>query len=212
MEHFGSLKLLARRADAHAPFSEELLVSAAQAGQEWAFAELCSRCSKRIFMMLYRITKNREDAEDVLQESIMKAFVHFKNFNRASTFSTWLTRISINSALMMLRRKRVCPEISIDQTTAIGDAPFNWAIVDLRPNAEDHYIQSETTKCLQDAISHLPGVYRHVIEVRHKSEGSLKEVAEEVGITVAATKSRLMRATKALRNALPVREFNSPCA
>jgi RNA polymerase sigma-70 factor, ECF subfamily len=63
---------------------EEVLLSAAQAGQEWAFAELCSRHARRTLFVLYKITKNREDAEDAFQDSVLKAFVHFGEFNRAS--------------------------------------------------------------------------------------------------------------------------------
>ena len=82
---------------------EEELLSAAQAGHEWAFIELCYHHSSRILFTLYKTTKNREDAEDAFQESVLKAFVHFGDFNRASSFATWLTRISVNSALMILR-------------------------------------------------------------------------------------------------------------
>jgi len=202
MDRFGTLKQVTRRATIPALWTEEMLVSAAQAGQEWAFAELCSRCSKRILITLYKITKNREDAEDVLQESILKAFVHFKNFNRASAFSTWLTRISINSALMMLRKKRVRPEISIDASSDHGNEAFQWVIADRRANPEDLYLRHEINARLQAAISHLPRTYRDVVEIRQQSEGSLKAVAEHVGITLAATKSRMMRATKVLRNSL----------
>jgi Sigma-70 region 2 len=88
------------------PLSEAVLISVAQAGHDWAFGELCLRHSKRILFALYRITKNREDAEDAFQESMLKAYVHFGDFRRNSAFATWLTRISINSALMILRKPR----------------------------------------------------------------------------------------------------------
>lgn len=209
MNHFGRLKSFTRRAGAHAHLSEEMLISASQAGQEWAFAELCSRCSKRIFIVLYKITKNREDAEDLLQESILKAFVHVKDFNRASTFSTWLTRISINSALMMLRRKRVRPEISIDVSSEFGSEAFQWEIADGRAGPEDLCIQHESYARLQEAISRLPRPYRIVVEFRQQSDGSLKKISEHAGITIAATKSRLTRATKALRSSLSQHSSNS---
>jgi RNA polymerase sigma factor (sigma-70 family) len=106
--------------------SEDVLVSAARSGQEWAFVELCFRSSKRILFTLNRITKNREDAEDALQESILKAFVHFGTFNRASAFSTWFTRIAINSALMILRRRRTRPEISNDVPADDSVKKFQW--------------------------------------------------------------------------------------
>jgi RNA polymerase sigma-70 factor (ECF subfamily) len=202
MHHFGSLNLLGRKASAHEHFSDEMLVSTAQAGQEWAFAELCSRCSTRILVSLYRITKNREDAEDVLQESILKAFVHLRSFNRASTFSTWLTRISINSALMMLRRKRIRPQVSIEVPSDVGNESLRWEIPDKCANQEDLYIQHENRARLKAAISHLPRTYRDIIAFRQESEGSLKEIAAHAGISIGAAKSRVLRATRELRKSL----------
>src|SRR5580704_13123066 len=178
-------------ADEASDLSEDVLISAAQAGQEWAFVELCFRYSKRILFMLYKI---REDAEDALQESRLKAFVHFGDFNRASTFATWFTRIGVNSALMILRRKRARPEISTDALVDESVKQFQWDIADRRLNPEDHYIESEKHHRLQFAISKLPKGYRHVVESRQRSGASIREIAEEAGITVAATKSRLLRA------------------
>ncbi len=80
------------------------LVTAAKRGEREAFEQLCRGCSERIFRTLLRITKNREDAEDALQESLMSAFVHLKEFDERASFSTWLTRIAINSALMICVR------------------------------------------------------------------------------------------------------------
>ena len=189
-------------ADAASYLSENVLISAAQAGQEWAFVELCFRYYKRILFRLYKITKNREDAEDALQESILKAFVHFGGFNRASTFATWFTQIGINSALMILRRKRVRPEISTDASVDESMKQFQWEISDRRPNPEDRYIEFEMHHRLQSAISKLPKGYRHVVESRQRSGASIREIAEEAGITVAATKSRLLRARQVLRRSV----------
>ena len=180
---------------------EEMLLSAAQAGHEWAFVELCYRNSRRILFTLSRITRNREDAEDAFQEAILNAFVHFGDFNRASSFSTWLTRISINSALMILRKRRVRPESFIDEPID-GSTTLQWEIADRRPNPEQCYIQGENRRRLQSAISKLPTVYRNVFEIRLRSDGSMKEIAEEAGITIAATKSRLLRARKALHSSI----------
>ena len=182
--------------------NEDMLVSAAQSGQEWAFVELCFRYSKRILFMLNRITRNREDAEDALQESILKAFVHFGTFNRASAFSTWFTRIAINSALMILRRKRARPETSNDASVDDSVKKFQWEIADRRLNPEDHCIELERHCRLQAAISRLPKIYRHVLESQRRSEASIKEIAEEAGITVSAAKSRLLRAKETLRGSM----------
>src|SRR5271154_4050653 len=91
--------------------NDEFLVKAARSGEDWAFSELWLRHSKKIFNTMYRVTRNRQDAEDALQDAFLKAFLHLNNFDGRSSFSTWLTRIAINSALMILRRKRAHPEI-----------------------------------------------------------------------------------------------------
>jgi RNA polymerase sigma factor (sigma-70 family) len=202
MASFGTSEWRTTNADKASHFSDELLVLEAQAGEEWAFVELCFRHSRRVIFMLSKITRNREDAEDVFQESILKAFVHLGNFNRASSFSTWLTRISINSALMMLRRKRGRPEVSIDGPIDQDVKPVLWELADRRPNPEEQLIESESRERLQFAISRLPTSYRTVVEIRCRSDASLKEIAEETGITVAATKSRLLRGRNALRKSV----------
>jgi RNA polymerase sigma-70 factor, ECF subfamily len=181
---------------------EEMLLSAAQAGQESAFVELCYRHSRRILFTLSGITKNREDAEDAFQDAILNAFVHFGNFIRASSFTTWLTRISINSALMMLRKRRARPESSINEPIDESARPVVWDIADRCPNPEQYYIQSESHLRLQSAISKLPTAYRRVFEIRQRSDGSMKEIAQEAGITICATKSRLLRARRVLHSSI----------
>jgi len=181
---------------------EEILLLAAQAGQESAFVDLCYRHSRRILFILSRVTKNREDAEDAFQEAILNAFIHFGNFNRASSFTTWLTRIGINFALTILRKRRVRPESLIDEPIGKSARSLLGEIADRRPNPEQHYIQSEIHRRVQSAISKLPADYRRVFEVRLRSEGSMKEIAEEVGITIGATKSRLLRARRTLHSSI----------
>lgn len=200
--HFNSSGWRKTTATEASDLGEDVLISAAQAGQEWAFVALCLRYSKRILFTLNKITKNREDAEDALQESILKAFVHFGDFNRASTFATWFTRIGINSALMILRRKRARPELSTDASVDESERQFQREIADRRLNPEDQYIELEKDRRLRSAISKLPKGYRHVVERRRGSGTSMKEIAKEAGITVAATKSRLSRATKTLRSSM----------
>jgi RNA polymerase sigma factor (sigma-70 family) len=187
---------------------EQMLLSAVQAGHEWAFVELCYRHSGRILFTLSRITKNREDAEDAFQESVLNAFIHFGDFNRASSFATWLTRIAINSALMILRKRRVRPEVSLDVPMDESARPLQWEIADQRPNPEQCYLQGENRRRLQSAISKLPSGYRRVFEIRLRSEGSMKVIAEEAGITIGATKSRLLRARKALHSSIGQKQLS----
>src|SRR5271170_6463300 len=134
---------------------EDRLIEAAQAGQEWAFVELCTRNSKRVFNTIYGVTKNREDAEDALQDSMMRAFLHLKQFDGRSSFATWFTRIGINSALMILRKRRIRLETSID-ATAEGEAWQTWQIADCSADPEQHYAGCERSMHLKRAICRLP--------------------------------------------------------
>jgi RNA polymerase sigma factor (sigma-70 family) len=180
---------------------DDLLVQRAQAGQEWAFVELCARNSKRVFNTIYGVTKNREDAEDALQDSMMRAFLHLKQFDGRSSFATWFTRIGINSALMILRKRRIRLETSID-ATAEGETWQTWQIADHSADPEKHYVGHERSAHLKKAICRLPSALRLVVE-RGQMEGhSMKQIAHNMGISIPATKSRLARAKVALRKSM----------
>jgi RNA polymerase sigma factor (sigma-70 family) len=180
---------------------DDLLVQAAQTGQEWAFVELCTRNSKRVFNTIYGVTKNREDAEDALQDSMMRAFLHLKQFDGRSSFATWFTRIGINSALMILRKRRIRLETSID-ATAEGETWQTWQIADYSADPERHYAGYERSLHLKSAICRLPNALRSVVE-RGQMEGhSMKQIARNMGISIPATKSRLARAKVALRKSM----------
>jgi RNA polymerase sigma-70 factor (ECF subfamily) len=180
---------------------DDLLVQSAQAGQEWAFVELCTRNSKRVFNTIYGVTKNREDAEDALQDSMMRAFLHLEQFDGRSSFTTWFTRIGINSALMILRKRRIRLETSID-ATAEGETWQTWQIADHSADPEKHYVGHERSAHLKKAIGRLPNALRLVVE-RGQMEGhSMKQIARNMGISIPATKSRLARAKVALRKSM----------
>ncbi len=189
-----------QRPEFHA-MGDDLLVAAAQAGEEWAFAELCSRNSKRLFHMIYRVTRNCEDAEDALQDSILRAFRNLHQFDGRSSFATWLTRIGINSALMILRKKRIRLEISMDGTVE-GDVCEIWHVADHSPNPEQFYVDHERSMHLQQAICGLPNTLRSVIELGQMEGHSMKEIANHMGISIPAAKSRLARARAALRKSM----------
>jgi RNA polymerase sigma-70 factor (ECF subfamily) len=182
--------------------SDEMLVSRAKSGDTDAFVELSKRHANRVFQATYRVTRNRQDAEDALQDAFLNAFTHMKNFEGRSSFSTWLTRIAINSALMILRKKRNCEEIPIDDGDGrVGSLP-TWEPRSPMDDPESHYVRGERHKLLRNAIHQLPPVYREVIQLRQAKERSLREIAQSLGITVSAVKSRLGRAKSALRTTM----------
>ena len=180
---------------------DEKLVAAAKYGQTAAFDVLCERLAPRILRALFRITKNREDAEDALQDSFLSAFLHIREFDGRSAFSTWLTRIAINSALMILRKKRTSHEISLDNSADSNAKASSWEMPDHAPNPEKRYAQRERENILRGAISTLRPTIRKVIELQQLQEHSMRETAAIIGISVPAAKARLFHAKIALRKA-----------
>jgi RNA polymerase sigma factor (sigma-70 family) len=177
---------------------ESELLASVKGGQTATFADLCQPHTKMILRTAYRITRNREDAEDALQDSLLKAFVHIKDFDGRSNFSTWLTRIAINSALMILRKKRKSPEIP---AVGLGDSdatPRCQDVPDSSPNPEKQYLQQEQQLILQGAVQALGPAIRQVFEIQQLQEYSAKETARVMGISVTAAKTRLHRARAAL--------------
>jgi RNA polymerase sigma factor (sigma-70 family) len=185
---------------------EALVVEAAKAGNHSAFEELWVRHSNTAFKSVYRIIGNRDDAEDTLQDAWMRAFVHLKTFDGRSKFSTWLTRIAINSALMVLRRKRSRPETSMDWS-GDGETWQQWEVPDTSLNLEDLYLKKEAELRLKKAIERLRPTLRSVIEIQRLHDGTNKEIADAAGISVAALKSRLLRARARLRSSQRSRDY-----
>ncbi len=182
--------------------TDEVLVAAAKLGNHPAFAELWMRHSNTAFKIVYRVTGNKDDAEDAIQDAWMKAYVHLKTFDNRSKFSTWLTRIAINSALMILRKKRTHPETSMDWSVDGGETWQHWELADKRANTEEHYTRKETERELKRAILRLRPALRTIIEIQQSTDGSIKDLADVAGISVAAVKSRLLRARTVLRRSL----------
>ena len=177
--------------------SDEALVISAKAGMHLAYAELCRRHSTSIFRTIHRINRSEEDAEDGLQESLLKAFIHLNKFEGRSKFSTWLTRIAINSALMIVRKKRAHPESPFD-----GDVLSGLLISDPASNPERHFLERERNLEFRKAVRRLPPLLREATEIRYSEEVSVSEVAARTRASLFATKSRLLRARKALIRAL----------
>jgi RNA polymerase sigma-70 factor (ECF subfamily) len=186
---------------ASCPESEARLVFQAKRGHQGAFGELCERYSQKILRTALRITRNREDAEDALQDSFLSAFVHIRKFDGRSSFYTWLTRIAINSALMKLRKNRACREISMDEPLDGGEERAHYEPADASPDPEARCAQRERATMVSGAVRRLRPAIREAVEMRHLQEFSIKETAQALGISVEATKGRLFHARAALRKA-----------
>jgi len=172
-----------------------------------AFQQLYEQSAPRVLKTVYRITRNREDAEDALQEAFLNAFLHAEDFDGRSSFSTWLTRIAINSALMILRKRRTHPELSFDATDADGNEK-PWVVPDTAANPEKLYAQSEREGILKAAVGDLRPTIRKAVEVGQLQERSMSETADVLGISVAAAKARLFHARAALRKSSKLRAIS----
>jgi RNA polymerase sigma-70 factor, ECF subfamily len=180
---------------------EPQLVLAARAGNIEAFETLVERYERKIFRLTQNITQNREDAEDAMQESFLKAFEHLHEFQGNSRFYTWLVRIAVNQALMKLRKRRP-NEVSLDQDLDTGEDTIPREVEDWGPSPEDRYEQKELSGILSEVISELTPPFRIVFQLRDIEELSTEETAEALGLSVSAVKSRLLRSRLKLRQKL----------
>src|ERR1700719_1520008 len=180
---------------------EHLLVAAAKAGDAAAFEELVNRYERKIFRLTMNITRNREDAEDAMQEAFMKAYSHLSGFQEDSRFYTWLVRIAANEALMRLRKRRP-NQFSLDEPIESEDDFVPQQIEDWGPSPEQRFAQTELRDILRGVIEELPPDFRIVFLLRDVEGLSTQDTAEAVGISEAAVKSRLLRARLKLRKKL----------
>jgi RNA polymerase sigma-70 factor (ECF subfamily) len=169
-------------------FDESALVAKAREGDLGAFNELVNTYSRKIFRLAKHITQNEEDAEDVLQETFLKAFEHLGNFQGQSKFYTWIVRIAVNE--------------SLDEPVDTGEDTVVREIAVWDENPEQKYSREELGQILDEAVEGLRPAFRTVFVLRDIEELSTEETAEALGISVPAVKSRLLRARLQLREKL----------
>jgi RNA polymerase sigma-70 factor (ECF subfamily) len=185
-----------------AGIDESILVAQAREGNARAFGELVRRYEGKIFRLAQHVTQNREDAEDVLQETFMKAYEHLDQFKGDSKFYTWIVRIAVNQALMKLRRRRTDKSVSLDETIDTGEDTVVREIASWEEDPEQRFSREELGEILDGAIQSLDPLYRSVFVLRDIEELSTEETADALGLSVPAVKSRLLRARLQLREKL----------
>lgn len=194
--YYAGLSRLLDESQGYEEADDDALVTAAQSGSESAFRELCQRNTGQVFRSISRVARDHADAEDALQDSLIRAFVHIQQFDRRSSFSSWLTRIGINSALMVLRKKRRTRETSIDGLDSDENTRRQWDVADTAANPEERCLLNDMRRTLVRAICRLPLHLRVVAEMSLIRNLSLLEIATTLNISVPATKSRLFRARR----------------
>jgi RNA polymerase sigma-70 factor (ECF subfamily) len=181
---------------------ESVLLAQSREGDTRAFAELVRRYEGKIFRLAQHITQNREDAEDVLQETFMKSYEHLDQFKGDSKFYTWIVRIAVNQALMKLRRRKTDRSVSLDEQIDTGEDTIVREIAAWDEDPEQQFSREELGGILDRAVQSLEPPYRSVFVLRDIDELSTEETAEALGLSVPAVKSRLLRARLQLREKL----------
>ena len=184
------------------PAAEQMLVVAAKSGDEQAFEALFKRYQQKILTVVRRYARVREDAEDIVQLSFQKAFVHLCTFQGHSSFATWLTSIAINEALMFLRSIGAVREVAIDDVNNAEGRTAGIEIPDSSPGPEASCAQRERAKILSSAMDELTPRMRQALELKEFAELSTEETARRMHLSVGAVKAQIFHAKRKLRERL----------
>lgn len=176
------------------------LVAKARAGNLESFETLVNLYEKRIFHITYKIVESLHEAEDVLQETFLKAFENLSNFRGESSFYTWVVQIAVNGALQRVKRRQRPQTVSLDELNSDDFRPVE--IVAWDENPEKIYSRKETQHILEEVIASLPVIYRTVFLLRDVENTPMEDVARTLEISLPAAKSRLIRARLELRETL----------
>jgi len=181
--------------------ADDELVIRAQESDQGAFGELMRRTSSASFKLAVSILRDRQEAEDEVQNSYLKAWRHVGQFQREAKFSTWLARIVVNQCLMRLRKLRAKSFVYLDEVST-EDGSRQRELTDVSATPERSLGSKQMSEVLQREIRRLPPLLRHVLILRDLEEMSLAEVASRLHISTSAVKSRLFRARRQLRDCL----------
>ena len=183
--------------------NETELVEAARGGDAEAFTTLVNQYDRNIYRLALNITGNPEDAEDVLQETFLKAYTHLDRFQGDSRFYTWIVRIAVNESLMKLRKRKSDRTVSLDEPVETGEDEYMpREVVDWGENPEQRYARQEMNDILSRALNELEPSFRIVVYLRDVENLSTEETAEMLNLSVPAVKSRLLRGRLKLRERL----------
>ncbi len=183
-------------------FDDIALATEAKQGDKGAFTELVNRYAQRVFRVARHITKNDQDAEDVLQDTFLKAYSRLGQFEGNAKFYTWIVRVAVNEALMRMRRGKNRVTVSLDQELETSDGAIQRELPAETESPEESLSRTELRESLTQAIDSLSEIYRPVFVLRDVEGLSTEETAEMLNLSLPAVKSRLLRARLQLRQKL----------
>ncbi len=191
----------ARSQRRHELHEDEQLIKRALAGDQKAYTSLVERHRAAIFHIINKIVRNNEGANDLVQETFMKAFANLASYRSEYRFSTWLYKIAANASIDFLRKRRI-KALSLDRPVQTEDGTIEIEVPDYSYHPERELVRKEQRNTIEEAIQSLPDKYREVIVYRHKEDKSYDEIADLLDIPVGTVKARIFRARELLKKKL----------
>ncbi len=182
------------------PISPQLIRDAI-AGDQKAYAEIVHRYRNQIYSLILRMVRRREEAEDLTQETFIKAFNALASFNAEYAFSTWLYKIAVNNCIDHFRKKRL-KTFPIDNPITAKDGELQREFPDQEAGPDAGLMEKERRLTIEEAIASLPEKYRQAIILRHAQDKSYEEIAVVLGIPIGTVKVRIFRAREMLKKKL----------
>ena len=180
---------------------DDRLIARALQGDQKAYEALLVRHRKAIFHVVQKIVRDREEAQDLVQETFMKAFSALASYRSEYRFSTWLYKIGANCAIDFVRKKRI-EALSLDKPIETKDGQIELELPDHSWNPEQTLVRKQKLKSIDEAIDSLPEKYREVIIFRHRDDKSYEEIAGILETPVGTVKARIFRARELLKKKL----------
>lgn len=182
------------------------LIRKALEGEQDSFSRLMQKYRDSVSNIIYKIIHDKEEVDDLLQETFIKAFASLRSFNEQYSFSTWLYKIATNNCIDFLRKKKL-KTFSIDRTINYEEGEATYEIPDYNYEADKHLLDEQRKNVIQDAIQSLPEKYRMVIVLRHQQEKNYDEIAEILNIPIGTVKAHIFRAREMLNKYLKDKRF-----
>lgn len=180
---------------------DDVLVKKAIGGSESAYKKLVDKYERALFFHILKMIKDREQVEDLVQETFVKAFDNLNTYSTNYAFSTWLYRIATNHTIDYLRKKKL-KTLSIDKPMKTKDGEMEMQLPDESAGTDRNIIRKQRQKIVRNAIENLPEKYRQVIQLRHMEEKSYQEIAEVLDLPLGTVKAHIFRARELLYKAL----------
>lgn len=181
--------------------TDQTLIKKALAGDQNAYRSLLERHKRTIFHIIYRIVHNRAEADDLVQETFMKAFTSLSSYRSEFKFTTWLYKIAANCSIDYLRKKKL-EAFSLNQKLEVGESEIEIEVPDWSSNPEIELASKQKSIIIEEAIESLPKKYQEVIMYRHKQDKSYEEISQILMVPVGTVKARIFRARELLKKKL----------